>query len=152
MHRLTGAVFALLALAHAAPARADFIACTETVEPLQVALGYWTPDREWISQGWWTVPGSGCRTLLTGDLNRRYYYLHATDQSGRIAWKSSREAGGSPFCVAEDVYLLVMRDFVYRNRTDCGGDDYDEVWFIEVDIGNAKSFSYLFRAADAQPD
>jgi uncharacterized membrane protein len=152
MLRPLAALLAILAFAWAAPARADFIACTETAEPLQVALGYWTPDRDWISQGWWTVPGNGCLTLLVGDLNRRYYYLHATDPSGRIAWKSSREEGGSPFCVAEDTYLLVMRDFVYNNRTDCGGDDYDEVVFIEVDIGEARSFSYTFRAADAQPD
>jgi uncharacterized membrane protein len=152
MHRLLAPLTAILALAYAAPARADFMACTETAEPLQVALGYWTPDRDWISQGWWTVPGNGCLTLLTGDLNYRYYYLHATDPSGLTGWESSREEGGSPFCVAEDTYLLVMREFVTGNRTDCGGDDYETVWFIEVDVGRARTFSYLFHANEGRPN
>ncbi len=51
-------------------------ACNETANLVSVALGY-RAERGWMSEGWWQTPPGDCRVLYQGDLQSRFYYLHA---------------------------------------------------------------------------
>lgn len=57
-------------------AKADFRVCNTTQQSVGVALGYRTFSG-WVSEGWWTVPVTECKTLIEGPLASRFYYFYA---------------------------------------------------------------------------
>ncbi len=91
---LIPAVTLLALAAFDAPARAEFNVCNKTSVPTRVAIGRFD-GKNWTSEGWWTIKGQTCSSLIPGRLDSRYYYLYATDGTG--AWD-----GKTHFCVAPD--------------------------------------------------
>src|SRR5690606_6263995 len=57
----------LAGLAATAPARADFRVCNATQNLVGVAIGY-RASSGWVTEGWWHVEGSTCKTLIEGAL------------------------------------------------------------------------------------
>jgi uncharacterized membrane protein len=121
------ALILLLTVAVTVPARAEFTVCNKASVAAKVALGLYN-GTEWESRGWWTIPSRKCETLISGQLNARYYYLYGTDnQSG--TW-----SGGTYFCT------LPQPKFEISGRGNCAPRGFDRKGFFAVDTGNSPNW------------
>ena len=95
---IVGAGF--FAIAATSPARADFRVCNATQNLVGVGIGY-RAKAGWITEGWWHIEGSTCKTLIEGPLSSRFYYLYAED-----AERGGRWDGPINMCVAEKEFKI----------------------------------------------
>ena len=112
----------LASLAGATPALAAFNVCNRSSLPVRVAIGRFD-GTSWTSEGWWRVTPKTCTAILTGPLQGRFYYLHASDGAAGT-WE-----GKTYFCVAPD------KRFRSAGRGDCANRGFDRRGFFEVDTG-----------------
>lgn len=125
-------VFALLGVvATTGAARADFRVCNATQTLIGVAIGY-RASAGWITEGWWHVEGSTCKTLIEGQLSSRYYYLYAED-----AERGGRWDGPINMCVAEKEFKIVgVSDCIRRGFQRAGFQEYDTgeqaSWMVQL--------------------
>jgi uncharacterized membrane protein len=126
---LAMALFAvpLLAVATASPARADFRVCNATQNLVGVGIGY-RAKAGWITEGWWHIEASSCKTLIEGPLSSRFYYLYAED-----AERGGRWDGPISMCVAE-------KEFKIAGVTDCVARGFQRAGFQEYDTGEQASW------------
>jgi uncharacterized membrane protein len=108
-------------------ARADFRVCNATQNLVGVAIGY-RANAGWVTEGWWHVEGSTCKTLIEGPLSSRYYYLYAED-----AERGGRWDGPINMCVAE-------REFKIAGVNDCFARGFQRSGFQEYDTGDQGSW------------
>ncbi len=120
-------VFGAFTLSAAKPAHADFRVCNATQELVGVAIGY-RARTGWITEGWWHVEPTKCKTLIEGPLASRYYYLYAED-----ALRGGRWDGPVNMCVAE-------REFKITGVSDCFARGFQRSGFREYDTGNQQSW------------
>lgn len=106
----------------ATPARADFRVCNATQSLVGVGIGY-RAKAGWITEGWWHIEGSTCKTLIEGPLSSRFYYLYAED-----AERGGRWDGPINMCVAE-------KEFKIAGVTDCVARGFQRAGFQEYDTG-----------------
>jgi uncharacterized membrane protein len=130
--RAAAALMALLAwpvlsALAATPARADFRVCNATQNLVGVAIGY-RSKAGWVTEGWWHVNGSSCRTLIEGTLSSRFYYLYAED-----AERGGRWDGPVNMCVAE-------KEFKISGVNDCLARGFQRAGFQEYDTGEQASW------------
>jgi uncharacterized membrane protein len=130
-HVATAALVALLAplllAVSAAPARADFRVCNATQSLVGVAIGY-RAKSGWVTEGWWHVDASTCKTLIEGTLSSRYYYLYAED-----AERGGRWDGPINMCIAE-------KEFKISGVQDCFARGFQRAGFQEYDTGEQASW------------
>lgn len=119
------AAFASLTLA--APAHADFRVCNATQNLVGVGIGY-RAKAGWITEGWWHIEASSCKTLIEGPLSSRFYYLYAED-----AERGGRWDGPISMCVAE-------KEFKIAGVTDCVARGFQRAGFQEYDTGEQASW------------
>lgn len=127
-------------------ARADFRVCNMTEESVGVALGYRTLSG-WVSEGWWVIPITECKTLLKGPLSSRFYYFYAEDAQKRGSW-----LGSVNMCVKDSQFMI-------KGVNDCFARGFQKAGFKEVDTGNQKSWmiqltdkSFLNNSIMPSPD
>jgi uncharacterized membrane protein len=126
-----------LAVAWAAPARADFRLCNNTGGRVGVAIGY--KDSEgWATEGWWNLPSRSCETLLRGTLVARYYYIYAVDYDRGGEWS------GRAFMCTRD------KEFTIRGTEDCLARGYDRTGFFEVDTGEQQTWTVQLTDSSEQ--
>jgi uncharacterized membrane protein len=131
--------FGMLAFALAAagltagPARADFRVCNATQNLVGVAIGY-RAAAGWITEGWWHIEGSTCKTLIEGPLSSRYYYIYAED-----AERGGRWDGPVSMCVAD-------REFKIVGTRECLARGFQRAGFQEHDTGEQPS--WMVQLAD----
>lgn len=131
--RLGAVAFGLLLAALAvsalgtSAARADFRVCNGTQNLVGVAIGY-RAKAGWVSEGWWHIPASNCKTLIEGPLSSRYFYLYAED-----AERGGRWAGPINMCVAE-------KEFKINGVNDCFARGFQRAGFQEYDTGEQSSW------------
>ena len=128
-------------LAAATPAHADFRVCNTTQSLVGVAIGY-RASTGWVTEGWWHIDGSSCKTLIEGALSSRYYYLYAED-----AQRGGRWDGPVNMCVAE-------REFKIAGAGDCFARGFQRAGFQEYDTGEQSSWMVQLSdepAADVTP-
>ena len=111
----------------AQPARADFRVCNATQTLVGVAIGY-RAKTGWITEGWWHIEPSSCKTLIEGPLSSRYYYLYAED-----ADRGGRWDGPVNMCVAE-------KEFKIAGVNDCFARGFQRAGFREYDTGRQSSW------------
>jgi uncharacterized membrane protein len=111
----------------AVPAHADFRVCNATQSLVGVAIGY-RSRTGWVTEGWWHVEGSSCKTLIEGALSSRYYYLYAED-----AERGGRWDGPINMCVAE-------REFKIAGAGDCFARGFQRAGFQEYDTREQSSW------------
>ncbi len=109
------------------PALADFRVCNATQTLVGVAIGY-RASTGWITEGWWHVDASTCKTLIEGALASRYYYIYAED-----AERGGRWEGPISMCVAE-------REFKIAGVNDCFARGFQRAGFQEYDTGEQTSW------------
>jgi len=115
----------------ATPALADFRVCNATQSLVGVAIGY-RAAAGWITEGWWHIEGSSCKTLIEGPLSSRYYYLYAED-----AERGGRWDGPINMCVAEKEFkITAVNDCLRRGFQRAGFQEYDtreqSSWMVEL--------------------
>lgn len=127
------AMLAFLAASAAVPmlgttvAHADFRVCNGTQGLVGVAIGY-RAEAGWVTEGWWHIAGSSCKTLIEGPLSSRYFYLYAED-----AEKGGRWDGPVNMCVAE-------KEFKINGVNDCFARGFQRAGFQEYDTGEQASW------------
>ena len=117
----------LLAAVSATPALADFRVCNATQNLVGVAIGY-RAKAGWVTEGWWHVAGSTCKTLIEGPLLSRYYYLFA-----EVAAPGRRWAGPINMCVADSMFKI-------SGINDCFARGFQRAGFQEHDTGEQASW------------
>ena len=105
------------------PARADFRVCNATQDLVGVSIGY-RARAGWITEGWWAIEASTCKTLIEGPLESRYYYLYAED-----GVRGGRWDGPVSMCIAE-------LQFKITGVNDCYARGFQKAGFREYDTGN----------------
>jgi uncharacterized membrane protein len=131
--RAAGAALFLAMLAHGTSARADFRLCNDTKSLVGVALGY-REDGNWITEGWWQIPGETCASLIEGDLDSRFYYIYAEDADKGGQWR-----GDIFMCTAD-------REFRVSGVEDCFARGYNRTGFFEIDTSTKES--WMVRLTD----
>lgn len=121
------AAFLLSSLVAAPPARADFRVCNATQNLVGVGIGY-RAKAGWITEGWWHIDASSCKTLIEGPLSSRFYYLYAED-----AERGGRWDGPISMCVAE-------KEFKIAGVSDCVARGFQRAGFQEYDTGEQASW------------
>jgi uncharacterized membrane protein len=109
------------------PASADFRVCNATQNLVGVAIGY-RAQSGWITEGWWAIEGSTCKTLIEGPLESRYYYLYAED-----GVRGGRWDGAVSMCIAE-------LQFKITGANDCYARGFQKAGFREYDTGNQSNW------------
>ncbi len=111
------------------PSKADLRVCNKTTSRVGIAIGY-KGDREWTTEGWWTVDADSCATLLPGPLVGRYYYMYAVDYDQGGEW-----GGSSAFLCTQE------KEFTIHGVNDCVARGYQRTGFYEVDTGSQESWT-----------
>ncbi|WP_332060153.1 DUF1036 domain-containing protein [Bartonella sp. CB74] len=104
-------------------AKANFRVCNMTQQPVGVALGYRTISG-WVSEGWWMVPDTECKTLIEGPLSARFYYFYAEGAQKKGSW-----LGRVTMCVQDS-------QFIIQGVHDCFARGFQKAGFKEIDTGN----------------
>ena len=117
-------------------ARADFRVCNATQNLVGVSIGY-RAKTGWVTEGWWHIDGSSCKTLIEGPLTSRYYYLYAEDAQGGGRWE-----GKVNMCVAE-------KEFRITGVQDCFARGFQRNGFQEYDTGEHSS--WMVQLTDETP-
>ena len=87
-----------------------------------------------MTEGWWHVEGSTCKTLIEGPLSSRYYYLYAED-----AERGGRWDGPVNMCVAE-------KEFKIAGVNDCFARGFQRAGFQEYDTGEQANWMVQLTA------
>ena len=110
-------------------AQADLRVCNKTTSRVGIAIGY-KAERDWTTEGWWTVESDTCATLLKGPLVGRYYYMYAVDYDEGGEW-----GGASAFLCTRE------KEFTIEGVNDCVARGYQRTGFYEVDTGHQESWT-----------
>jgi uncharacterized membrane protein len=129
---------ALILIASASPAAADFTLCNNTSSRVGVAIGYKEAEG-WTTEGWWNLPARTCETLLKGNLVARYYYVYAVDYDRGGEWM------GNAFMCTRD------KEFTIRGISNCLPRGYDRTGFFEVDTGQQRAWTVQLTETGEQP-
>lgn len=119
----------------AGDARAEFQVCNQSLDVLNVAIGY-DDDGDFLTEGWWSIGANRCVDLIRETLLDRYVYVYAEDVFGQAA-------------VAGDVAMCVgAKKFVIRGIKDCWNRGHQEAHFIEVDTQSQERWTLFLKGAD----
>ena len=120
-------------------ARADFRVCNATQSLVGVGIGY-RAKAGWVTEGWWHIEGSSCKTLIEGPLSSRFYYLYAED-----AERGGRWDGDINMCVAD-------KEFKIAGVNDCFARGFQRAGFQEYDTGEQASWMVQLTDEPATAD
>jgi uncharacterized membrane protein len=120
-----------LTISAAAPAWADFRVCNATSTLVGVAIGY-RASAGWITEGWWHIEKSRCKTIIEGPLSSRYYYLYAEDAEHGVRWE-----GQVKMCIADKEFKITgVKDCFKRGFQRAGFQEYDtkeqQSWMVQL--------------------
>ncbi|MBY3347998.1 DUF1036 domain-containing protein [Rhizobium laguerreae] len=108
------------ALLFGSPALAELSICNQTLDVVNVAIGY-EEDGEFQTEGWWTVGVHRCADVIRKPLTSRYVYVYAED-----VFAQAVVAGAVQGCVGGKRFLI-------RGVKDCWVRGYEAAKFSEVD-------------------
>ncbi|MDC9700966.1 MAG: DUF1036 domain-containing protein [Alphaproteobacteria bacterium] len=128
--------FALL-LTLSNQAIAQFKLCNKTSNRVGIAIGY-KGEGDWVTEGWWNIAPDVCELILANELTSRYYYIYAMDYDQGEEWK-----GKSYMCTQD-------KSFTIRGIHDCKKREFKRTGFLEIDTGNASSWTVRLKFPDDQ--
>jgi uncharacterized membrane protein len=127
------AIAAFVVLASPRPAQASLQICNNSSERIDTAVAYYYDvglAAAWDSEGWWVLQPGGCATVVTWDLDYRYYYVYGNGTNH--AW-----SGDYNFCVnTNDKFDFSDSD------TECPNGVYRG--FRKIDTGDSKTYTWSF--------
>ena len=123
----------MLASFCASEASAQLEVCNQTETKHSVSIGY-KDGENWVSEGWWGVDPGDCSTVISQDLDLRYYYYHPSA-------KGHDYEGAYTFCVESNAYTII-------GDTDCEKRGYRKERFLEADTGgNQTAWTIVLNGA-----
>ncbi len=128
--------FTVLATLWISPADAQFSICNQTLDVLNVSIGFFGRD-SFQTSGWWTVGPNQCADVIDDELGARYYYVFAQDVFGRVVF-----SGATPMCIAPERFEIT-------GDKDCLVRGYIEARFQEVDtFGSERWTLFVYPPAN----
>lgn len=115
-------------VANTAAGEGSLKVCNQTGNAISIALGYKAP-KGWQSEGWWVAPPGECKSVYTGTLDARYYYIFAADDIGGGVWD-----GTNYMCTRDE-------NFTIYGVEDCLARGYERTGFFEVDTQNKANWT-----------
>jgi uncharacterized membrane protein len=115
------------------PAHAQFRVCNQTLNLFNVAIGRPVEGNLFTTEGWWTLAANSCTSPIKEPLESSYFYLYGTDIYGEPAI-----VGSTDMCVD-------TKQFTIRDQKDCWVRGYQQARFLEVNTGNARSWTVFIR-------
>jgi len=128
-------LLAAAGISFSSPAHADLRVCNSTQSLVGVSIGYRT-TAGWVSEGWWHIQASNCKTIIQGALQSRYYYLYAED-----ATRGGRWSGPVQMCVSD-------KEFKISGVNDCFARGFQRAGFQEYDTGEQEN--WMVQLTDGQ--
>ena len=108
-------------------ARADLKVCNETRALVGVSVGYRLTEG-WITEGWWRIPAGVCTPVIMGNLESRYFYLHAEESESGGKWR------GPVFMCTSN------KEFKIDGVKDCFARGFERTGFFEVDTADQRNW------------
>ncbi len=122
----------LLLLLWNGPARAEFSVCNQSLDVLNVAIGY-EEDGEFQTEGWWSVGANRCAEVIRKPLKSRYIYVYAEDVFGQPVTE-----GDNPSCIGTKRFLI-------RGTRDCWLRGHKQANFLEVDTREQERWTLFLK-------
>ncbi|MCU0831145.1 MAG: DUF1036 domain-containing protein [Rhizobiaceae bacterium] len=130
-----GAGSLLLTMACLCAARAELQICNQSLDILNVAIGY--EDRgEFQTEGWWSIGANRCSEVIRVPLANRFYYIYAEDVFGQPVI-----SGDVPACID-------ARRFTLRGTQDCWIRGARQAGFSEIDTQSQERWTVFLAAQD----
>jgi uncharacterized membrane protein len=107
------------------PAQAELNLCNKTNSQVFTAVGFQENGR-WVSSGWWTLDPEECKTVISGNLKNKYYYVHGQTPERNLVWGDSYE-----YCVTQQPFNSIPK----------GNCSERSERFFQVDTGDYSSFT-----------
>jgi uncharacterized membrane protein len=126
-------------LAQAAPARAEFEVCNQTLDALNLAIAQANPDGVFVTQGWWIIGANHCANVIREELANQYIYVYATDVFGQPILPA--EVQGYDMCVGP-------KGFEISGTDSCWQRGYMKVHFMEVDTKQQVRWTLYLKEPD----
>jgi len=123
---------ALILLACASPAAAQFAVCNQSFDVINVAVALKVQD-DFRTEGWWTVGPNQCANVIKEELTSRYIYVYAQDVFGQQV-----SSGTDEMCISP-------RKFQISGAKDCWTRGHVAAKFLEVDTAKTERWT-LFLA------
>lgn len=117
------------------PAQAAYELCNETSYVLRASVVQ-QGEREYQSNGWFTVYPGFCRTAVSGSLKHNLFYVHARTIAGHKA-PTHQWAGEHRFCVD-------TADFSIPGDANCERRGFQTAYFSRVQVHGKKSWTSTF--------
>ena len=115
------------------PARAEFSVCNQSLDVLNVAIGY-EEDGEFQTEGWWSVGVNRCAEVIREPLRNRYIYVYAEDVFGQPVTE-----GSIPSCIGTKRFLI-------RGTKDCWLRGHKQADFFEVDTREQERWTLFLKS------
>jgi uncharacterized membrane protein len=119
----------------AAMVHAEFSVCNQSLDVLNVAIGY-EQDGDFQTEGWWSVGANRCVDVVREPLKMRYIYVYAEDVFGQAVAE-----GNVASCVDNKRFLI-------RGTTDCWIRGHKEAHFLEVDTKSQERWTLFLKSPD----
>jgi uncharacterized membrane protein len=116
-------------------ARAELTLCNQSLDVLNVALGY-ESGGDFQTEGWWSIGANRCSELVRQPLTSRYYYLYAEDVFGQAIFEGDIAA-----CVD-------AKKFVIKGAKDCWTRGRREARFSEVDTLSQEQWTVFLKGSE----
>ena len=117
-------------------ALAELEVCNETSVSHAIAIGY-KDSGDWVSEGWWNIAANTCKTVVGGDLDKRYYYLHPS-------------ADGLDYTLPDFYFCTQPSEFTIRGDADCEARGFTRTAFLEVKLEEGTT-SYTHSFGEYEP-
>jgi uncharacterized membrane protein len=129
------ALGATLCLTAASPAKAQLMVCNQSLDVLNVALGF-DESGEFETEGWWSIGANRCSSVVRQSLTGRYYYLYAEDVFGQPVL-----SGAVPACVDAKRFRISGTD-------GCWVRGLREAPFAEIDTQSQSRWTVFLKGAE----
>ncbi|MCY0095173.1 DUF1036 domain-containing protein [Hoeflea ulvae] len=134
MLKLYAALLVLL-LAATHPSRAELVVCNQSLDVLNVSLGY-EETGEFQTEGWWSIGANRCSEIIRQPLQNRYYYLYAEDVFAQPVL-----AGDVSACVD-------VAKFFIRGTEECWVRGHRNANFLEVDTQSQERWTVFLKGSE----
>jgi uncharacterized membrane protein len=131
---------AALWLLSAAPARAEFEVCNQTLDALNLAIAQPDAERNFVTRGWWIIGANHCANVIREELTNQYIYVYATDVFGQSILPA--DVPGCDMCVGP-------KGFEISGTDSCWARGYLKVHFMEVDTKQQVRWTLYLKEPDA---
>jgi uncharacterized membrane protein len=125
----------LLPLFSVPPARAELTLCNQSLDVLNVSLGY-ELGGDFQTEGWWSIGANRCSDVVRKALTNRYYYVYAEDVFGQPVFEGDVTA-----CVN-------AKKFVIKGAKDCWLRGGRQAKFSEIDTLSQDQWTVFLKGAD----